>query len=133
MAKQRVEFRLSMPGVASWDGKWSGEGRNHVVYRSLSDADVKRLGIPMNWYHHCDDGWAAQVDARVIAKGERKQKSDGFHGYEWMVDNILRWGQTACKCEWLMRYDNRHLVGELECRWCRRHWLYWMAARAKEA
>lgn len=130
MGRQRVEFRLLMPGVASWDGKWSGEERNYVLYLQLSEADIGRLSIPTGWYYSWDDGWCAEVRARVMEKGERRKKSDGFNGYDWMVDNILRWNQAACQHEWRPRYDSRHLVGEIECKWCRGKRLSWIFERA---
>lgn len=89
---KRIEFRLSMPNVGSWNGKWSGQGRNYVLYQNLSDAKCEELAIGAEgrrWYHRWDDGWGAGINARVMDKGERKPKSDGFCGYEWMVDNIL--------------------------------------------
>lgn len=99
----RVEFKLSMPGRSSWNGGWSGEGRNYAVVRDLSDGDLARLfdvapdGIYVaqcrrSWTHRWSDGWIAQVAVRVVPIGEELKKSDGFHGYEWMVDNILRKG-----------------------------------------
>jgi len=100
MARHRVEFRLSMPGVASWDGRWSGEGKSYLCWRTLGDADLAALGAAMRWVHAFGDGWCASVSARVMAKGERRAKSAGFCGYDWMVDRIVRWGDTTCRCQW---------------------------------
>jgi len=91
---QRVEFRLTMPGVGSWDGKWSGAGRNYSIVRHVPTERVAELGLPQSFDHAWDDGWRASVRARVLGKGERPTKSDGFCGYEWMVDNILKYGST---------------------------------------
>jgi hypothetical protein len=99
----RIEFRLSMPGRSSWDGKWSGEGRNYSLVRELADEDLAKLfGLaPENfdlskcrssWTHRWSDGWLAEVSARVVPIKEELPKSDGFNGYDWMVDNILRNG-----------------------------------------
>ena len=96
----RVEFHLSMPGVSSWNGKWTGAGNDYVVYRSLAAEDVVRLKIPASFRHSFGDGWCACVSARVMERGERATKSDGFCGYEWMIDRIIRWGDTQCRCEW---------------------------------
>jgi hypothetical protein len=98
-----VEFKLSMPGRASWNGAWSGEDRNYAIVRELSDADLSRLfGFGSDsfdltkcqrvWTHRWSDGWVAQVTARVVPSGEALKKSDGFCGYGWMVDNILAKG-----------------------------------------
>lgn len=94
----RIEFKLSMPNAASWNGRWSGEGRNYVKYRTLSNKIVEKLklikGKTESWYHAWSDGWGASVSARIMDKGEKKQKSAGFAGYEWMIDNILIYGST---------------------------------------
>jgi hypothetical protein len=114
-----VEFKLKMPGRASWNGAWSGEGKNYSLVRELSDEDFARLfdlvpsGSPTVvacsavpglsatriaakclrvWSHRWSDGWVAEVTARVVPADEELAKSDGFCGYEWMVDNILSRG-----------------------------------------
>ena len=119
----RVLFRLSMPNTGSWNGRWSGEGRNYVIVRGLKDARVAELGVPTSWYYRWDDGWGASVSARVMEKGERRPKSDGFCGYDWMVNNIIRWGTPKCQHEWEPdpRSGEPYHEGEWErCRWCSR-------------
>jgi len=93
---KRVEFRLSMPSRGSWNGRWSGEDRNYVIVRTLKDATAAALlpGGKGSWFHRWDDGWAARITGRVMAAGERAPKSDGFCGYDWMVNNILAYGST---------------------------------------
>jgi len=92
---KRIEFRLSMPSTGSWNGRWSGEARNYVIYRQLTDAQAAELldgKATGSWFHGWDDGWGAGIAARVMERGERRAKSDGFCGYDWMVTNILRLG-----------------------------------------
>ena len=94
---KRVEFRLSMPSTGSWNGRWSGEGRHFVIVKTLTDKAAERLlgdKATDSWFHSWSDGWGARVTARVMDRGERQRKSDGFCGYAWMVDNILRYGST---------------------------------------
>lgn len=94
---QKVMFSLSMPGVASWNGRWTGEGRKYFIIKSLPLSQIEKLGLngkTNSWYHRWSDGWAAEVTARVLNKGERPGKSDGFSGYDWMVENILGYGET---------------------------------------
>ena len=100
MARIRVLFRLSMPNTGSWNGKWSGRDRNYTLVRSIPEQRVRALGIPTSWYHNFGDGWGASVFSTVMKKGERSPKSDGFCGYDWMVDRIIRWGDTECRHEW---------------------------------
>jgi hypothetical protein len=118
---ERVEFTLTMPNVGSWNGRWSGEGKHYTIVRRLTNADVNRLGLPQSWYHNFGDGWGASVSARVLGKGERPKRSAGFCGYDWMVDRILRWGDTHCRCEWKLLPDgSTYGPGEWErCLWCK--------------
>lgn len=93
---KRVEFRLSMPGVASWDGRWSGAAKNFAIVKSLTDRRVRELlegNAEVAWVYNFGDGWCAEVTARVVEKGERLRRSDGFCGYGWMVDSILADGE----------------------------------------
>lgn len=98
-----VEFKLSMPGRSSWDGRWSGEGGNYVIRRELSSdalarlfdlapGDVDLTSCRRIWTHRWSDGWLAQIAARVVSDDEMYTKSDGFCGYDWMVENILKKG-----------------------------------------
>jgi len=94
---KRIEFRLSMPGVNSWNNRWSGEGRNYSIVRKISDKWANKLfdgKETASWTHHFGDGWSARITARVVPTGERLKRSDGFCGYDWMVSNILAYGNT---------------------------------------
>lgn len=99
----RIEFKLSMPGSPSWNGKWSGEGKNFAIVLELTDAELERLfdlapddvdltAYRRIWTHGWSDGWIAQITARVVPVGEELKQSDGFNGYDWMIDNILTKG-----------------------------------------
>ena len=119
--RKRVEFRLTMPNVGSWNGRWSGEDRNYTIVRRLPDERIRDLGIPRSWRYDFGDGWVAGVSARVMDKGGRRAKSDGFCGYEWMVENILRWGTPECQHEFRPDPNSGKpgYEGEWErCRWC---------------
>ena len=95
--RTRVIFRLSMPSRGSWNGEWSGSGRNYTIVRDFGRPALAALmegESERSWFHRWDDGWAASVTARVMGPGERAAKSDGFCGYEWMVRNIVDHGDT---------------------------------------
>lgn len=89
-------FTLSMPGVASWNGHWSGENRFYAKIRKFSGkfAEERTEEILKNspYYHQWDDGWCARIGIRKVTAKEAAQirrKSRGFWGYEWMIDNII--------------------------------------------
>ena len=93
---KRVEFRLSMPRAGSWNGKWSGEGKNYSIVRRISEKRFKELFGDKNyrsWSHFWSDGWSATVSAHGLDKGERVKKSDGFYGYDWMISDIIANGE----------------------------------------
>lgn len=91
----RVEFTLGMPGRASWNGQWSGEGQRYAAVRSLTPDEAQRVlgdDSERSYYHRWSDGWGASVTARRMDLGERTKPSDGFAGYGWMIDNIIAHG-----------------------------------------
>lgn len=95
--KRRVEFRLSMPSVGSWDGRWSGNGKNYTIVRSMTPAQTEAAGMTDgrgSWTHAWNDGWCARISGRVMEPGERRKKSDGFCDYDWMVNHIIKFGHT---------------------------------------
>lgn len=88
-AAKRVEFKLHMPRRGSWDNRWSGEGKNYTLTRDVDDVAAEKLDGRV-WAYCWTDGWCAEVTARVVPDGEKQRPSQGFHGYSWMVDSILR-------------------------------------------
>ena len=92
-----IIFSLSMPSVGSWNGKWTGASRNYYRKMNLSDKFAAKIGLDesgkASWGYSFGDGWSARVSARTKEKGERLPKSDGFCGYDWMIDSILTHGK----------------------------------------
>ncbi len=95
----RAEFTLTMPGIGSWNGKWSyGEGKHFIMVVTISKKKAKQLfGISdeVRWRHSWGDGWTAEVTGRLMKKGERKKQSDGFCGHDWMVGSIVENGRIG--------------------------------------
>jgi len=93
-----LSFELSMPGVNSWNGKWSGVGNLYarvVNFGKTKKGEVKAREILDNRYFHYSfrDGWSAGVTVKEVnAKTamQIRRKSKGFNGYDWMIDSILR-------------------------------------------
>lgn len=79
-----------MPGRASWNGRWSGEARQHLLYREVTGKRCLELDLPAAWTFPFGDGWVARVHARPA---EKVRRSDGFAGYDWMVTSILLHGE----------------------------------------
>lgn len=97
-----------MPGVSSWNGRWSGEGREYVKVVSLgrskkaaaAEAAIANDGY---FYYSFGDGWAAAVSAALVdspAEARRLRRvSAGFCGYDWMVDEIVQHGRILTLAE----------------------------------
>lgn len=103
-----LEFRLTMPGVGSWNGKWTGSENYYArvinftkKYGSSKKAKEKLETLDGNsFYYNFGDGWSASIDVRVVTSTEARQirkKSRGFYGYEWMIDSILSKGEICTK------------------------------------
>lgn len=88
----RLEFKLAMPNRGSWDNRWSGERCNYTLVRDLDDENAAQLD-GRSWSYGWSDGWRAEVSARVVRDGEPQEPSHGFHGYDWMIASILRYGK----------------------------------------
>ena len=97
MQKEREEmivFRLSMPNVGSWNGRWSQEGQLFVKCR-------REYGVPKEYWNKSflydfGDGWTARVSVERMPAAEARKlerKSKGFCGYDWMVDSIIKNGE----------------------------------------
>jgi len=94
-----LAFELSMPGVNSWNGRWTGEARPHVKVLSVG---AKCLAKPGRYEYDFGDGWRAAVTVRTVdgATARKLRKaSDGFCGYDWMVDEIRFHGRIKTLAE----------------------------------
>jgi hypothetical protein len=99
-----LSFELTMPGVASWNGKWTGEGKKYFIIKNYTARFIKSTPplqdiIKSNgdsFYYRWEDGWAASVNVEIIdgllAK-KRRKISAGFCGYDWMVNSIITHGK----------------------------------------
>ena len=95
-----LAFELSMPNVGSWNGKWTGAGRPYVKVVNLGQsqkAKVKAQPILDKGYYRYDfgDGWAAGISVKAVTPreaGQLRRKSQGFCGYDWMVESIMQDG-----------------------------------------
>ena len=100
-----VCFELTMPRNNAWNGRWSGEGKLYAKCvrfgrsRAMDGQAAKLFGIG-SWYYNFGDGWGASVSAREVTAAEARKierKSAGFCGYDWMVQEIISFGEIRGK------------------------------------
>lgn len=101
-----LAFHLSMPNCASWNGRWSGKGRKYVIVKTFrtKKAIAKATTIRDKGYYHYSwsDGWGAGITVKEVEKGEAaklRKESQGFAGYNWMVDTICDYGKLMADHE----------------------------------
>ncbi len=87
-----IQFTLSMPNVGSWDRKWTGSSKLYAIVRSFNKKKAEQILEKPSYSYNFGDGWRAgvsaeQIDSKLAAKVRRK--SQGFCGYNWMVDSIV--------------------------------------------
>ena len=49
-----------------------------------------------SWYYNFGDGWGASVSVVKVLAGEKNKRDripKGFAGYDWMIDEILKYGR----------------------------------------
>lgn len=102
-----IAFRLSMPSVGSWNGRWSGEGREYVKVVSLgrskkAEAREDEIVTGGYYYYSFGDSWSAAVTATLVTPAEARRLrrvTAGFCGYDWMVDEIIEHGRILSLSE----------------------------------
>ena len=95
-----IVFELTMPHVGSWNGRWSQENKLHV--RTRDQRKVPKEYWDKDFYYRWDDGWEACVSVRKMSSTEAQKlerKSDGFCGYDWMIDSIVEFGGIYTESE----------------------------------
>ena len=83
-----------MPNVGSWNGKWTGAENLYCRIRGLSKAKAEELE-GKSFYYRWNDGWGASVECRKVSGNEiteMRNKSNGFCGYDWMIESIIQRG-----------------------------------------
>ena len=89
---KRVVFKLCLPG--------SGGSGNFFNAINLSDRTTKKILGDSNhgsWCYTFGDGTRLFVTADIAPYGKRLQKSNGFCGYDWAIDSIIRCGEIKVK------------------------------------
>ena len=94
-----MAFELSMPGVNSWNGRWSGEAKRHVKVMHVGKGSLAKPGL---YGYDFGDGWRASVTVREVdgqTARKLRRESDGFCGYDWMCDEIRFHGRIKTLSE----------------------------------
>lgn len=87
------KFKLSMPNTGSWNGQWSGRSKNYTTsVRTNNKETIENLKTQNSWHYNFGDGWSASIVKLERTDPDYKRKSDGFCGYGWMVESILKLG-----------------------------------------
>ncbi len=122
--RSRVEFRLTMPGRSSWNGRWSGEEKNYTIVRTLSSKTISQLfaivGSSERWlcvkrscgevYKHnplsclsCGSDVARMVADLTATKSWSHRWSDGWCAQ--VTGRIVRTGERLKKSDSFNGYD----------------------------
>lgn len=99
----KICFELSMPNVGSWDNKWTSA---HKLFAKVVDLGKGKAGdekaqiivAKNSYYYNFGDGWGASVGVRIVDSKEAAilcRRSQGFCGYDWMVDSIIKHGKIT--------------------------------------
>ena len=91
-----ILFTLSMPNVGSWNGKWTGDSNLYVKTRRNPSKEIMDKIVDRSFYYNFGDGWGASVGVKKISSKESNKtmkKSKGFCGYDWMIDEIIKFGK----------------------------------------
>ena len=97
-----LSFEITMPNVGSWNGQWTGAKNLHFAFRNVS----KKEGVTLmggkdkrNFYYNFGDGWGANVCVKPMLSTEKtkiEKMNNGFMGYDWMIDSILKNDKIIC-------------------------------------
>ena len=81
-------FEYGHSKINTWNGHWTGEGK------------VFAKEVFLTFTHDFGDGWVAKITMTVGAKKDFEEimkRSEGFLGYEWIIDSILKHGKIVEK------------------------------------
>jgi len=98
-----LQFTLSMPNNNAWNGKWSGEDNPYIICRNYSKKKANEILTHGDYhYYNFGDGWGAGVTIKTIDSNEKRKAlrtTQGFSGYDWMVDSIEQYGKILNSIE----------------------------------
>ena len=85
-----IVFELTMPHVNTWNGHWTGEDKHYI--RTKREHLVPEEIWGREFRYRWSDGWEACVSVKQMpakAADRLMKQSDGFLGYDWMIDSLI--------------------------------------------
>lgn len=89
-----LRFELTMPNVGSWNGVDTGNKSGHFIFMNIPKEKAEQI-VGKNFSYNFGDGWRANVE---VTKNKRS-KSNGFRGYDWMIKEIIEHGRILTRKE----------------------------------
>ena len=90
-----IAFILSMPNIGRWEGSENLYVRTHSFTTKKEKEKVRELLKTGYFHYNFGDGWAVGVSLDEVNAQEAsklRKASNGFCGYEWMIDSIIDHG-----------------------------------------
>lgn len=84
-----VKFELIEVSCGSWNGVDTRKKREKLIFVDLPKEKANELD-GKKFHHDFRDGWSV----KVLCSKARKGKYTGFGNYDWMVEEIIKYGQT---------------------------------------
>lgn len=85
-----ILFTLTMPNINTWNNTWSGVG--NIYAKTRPNKLVPNEVVGKSFYYNFGDGWGASIAVEKMSSREAEKfmrKSNGFMGYDWMIDSII--------------------------------------------
>jgi len=83
-----------MPGNNSWNGVDTGKRDDYFIFRKVDKEKAKEI-VGKSFDYDFGDGWRASISVTE----NKRSKSAGFRGYDWMVSEILKHGRILTREE----------------------------------
>lgn len=97
-----VAFTLTMPGIGSWNGRWSGSDKLYVRVLNLPADQARGIVAYQPYSYDFGDGWLAAIAVRLVDSAEARRlrtRSAGFCSYDWMLEEIQKHGRILQRAE----------------------------------
>lgn len=98
-----ILFEFLWNNIGSWNGKTAGQDKKYYIRRQVSKEQDPENKLDNGYFiYDFGDGWTAGVSSKRVSAREAQKamrQSAGFHGYDWMVDEILKHGRILTRDE----------------------------------